>query len=80
MYTYSLTCHFILSLSLSLSPSPPIVFMKNEREKATWVDKIVVTLIHCLRDWLMTLPIQRMVSEGSLHSSTVNSIFEVIIV
>ena len=51
--------------------------MNNEQQKVTWVDKIVVTLIHCLRDWLITLPIQQMMTEGSLSLSTLNSVFEV---
>jgi hypothetical protein len=50
--------------------------MKDE-QKMTWVDKIVVTLIHCLRDWLITVPIQRMMTEGCLSLSTLNSVFEV---
>ena len=41
------------------------------------MDKVVVTLILCLRDWLMALPTLKLVREGGLDESTVKSVFEV---
>ena len=50
--------------------------MAEELQRA-WVDKVVVTLILCLRDWLMALPTLKLVREGGLEESKVKSIFEV---
>ena len=36
-----------------------------------------MTLILCLRDWLMVLPIQQMVREGTLSTTKLNTVFEV---
>ncbi len=60
--------------------SPPLtlaVFLSEEVEGSSWLDKVVVTLILCLRDWLVALPIPLMVSEEALDNSTLKSVFEV---
>lgn len=39
--------------------------------------QLTVTLILCLRDWLMALPIQQMAKEGSLSPLVLKTVFEV---
>ncbi len=39
--------------------------------------QVIVTLVLCLRDWLMALPIQTMAREGSLSEYTLKIVFEV---
>lgn len=60
-----------------LTPLTLAVFLSEEVEGSSWLDKLVVTLILCLRDWLVALPIPLMVSEGALDNSTLKSVFEV---
>jgi len=53
------------------------VFMTEELDQASWVDKVIVTLVLGLRDWLMVLPVQQMALEGSLSTAQLKSVFEV---
>ena len=39
--------------------------------------QVIVTQILCLRDWLMALPIQEMIREGSLPDAVFKNVFEV---
>ena len=49
---------------LSLSPSPPL-------------PQVVVTLLLCLRDWIMVLPLQQMVRDSHFHQRVLKEVFEV---
>ena len=50
------------------------VFLTEEAERASWVDKVLVTLLHLLRDWLMALPLQALAEHGQ---DTIRTVFEV---
>ena len=39
--------------------------------------QLVIAQMHCLRDWLMALPVQAMAKSGSLPPLVINSVFQV---
>lgn len=64
----------VLSFSLSL----PAVFLTEELEQASWVDKVVVTLLLLLRDWLMVLPLASIAEESpQATQDAIRTVFEV---
>jgi len=43
----------------------------------SWVERVLVSLVLCLRDWLVSLPIPAMMSQGGLDTATLQTVFEV---
>lgn len=54
------------------------MFLAEELDHPSWVDKIVVTLLLLLRDWLMAVPLADIEKQFShtLHD-TIRTVFEV---
>ena len=55
---------------------------REEEEEACVIhvpfpSQIVVTLVLCLRDWLMVLPVLQMARDGTLSDLTFRTVFEV---
>jgi hypothetical protein len=46
--------------------------------RAPWVTKVLVTLLLCLRDWLMVLPLQQMVRDSQLPRPALQEAFKVL--
>lgn len=52
------------------------MFLTEELERASWVDKVLVTLLLLLRDWLMAVPLSSLTQDASFHT-TIKTVFEV---
>lgn len=54
------------------------VFLTEELEldHVTWVDKVLVTLLLLLRDWLMAVPLHCLTRDPSSHAA-IRTVFEV---
>lgn len=57
-----------------------VVFLTEELERASWVDKVLVTLLLLLRDWLMVLPLKSLTQDTTITQDTIRTIFEVSLV
>lgn len=57
-------------------PVLTVVFLTEELDHASWVDKVLVTLLLLLRDWLMAIPLHLLAQDPSFHA-TIRTVFEV---
>ena len=55
---------------------PPSVFLTEELEQASWVDKVLVTLLLLLRDWVMAIPLHTLVQDPAAQGA-IRTVFEV---